>query len=145
MDRIGEDEHGVWLWAPPGIEAQRGDEPPKQTSHAFAKLIPHDGWFTAIWNAAGKYEIYIDVGTPPVWTDDRVEMIDLDLDVVRYRDDGSVAVLDEDEFLEHRNTLGYPFDIVDRARATTAMLALALEQRREPFDEVGVAWLEAGA
>lgn len=145
MARIGEDEHGVWLWAPAGGRAQRGDEPPKRTAHSFAKLIPRDEWFTAIWNAAGKYEVYIDVGTPPVWTDDRVEMIDLDLDVVRYRDDGSVGVLDEDEFLEHQTTLRYPPDIVDRARATAAMLAVAVEQRREPFGEVGTAWLEVGA
>jgi protein associated with RNAse G/E len=144
MRRVGEDEHGVWLWAPPGIEAQRGDEPPKLTTHAFAKLIPRDGWFSAIWNAAGRYEVYVDIGAPAVWSEDRVEMIDLDLDVVRFREDASVHLLDEDEFLEHQVALSYPACVVDRARATTALLALAVAERREPFGEVGIRWLEAG-
>lgn len=144
MHRLGEDEHGVWLWAPAGIEAQRGHEPPKTISYAFVKLIPHDGWFTAIWNAAGRYEVYVDIGTPAVWTEDRVEMIDLDLDVVRLRKNGSVHVLDEDEFLEHQVALSYPPHIVDRARATTALLALAVAEHREPFGDVGTRWLEAG-
>ena len=144
MARIGEDEHGVWLWAPAGVPAQRGDEPPKRTAHAFAKLIPRDDWFTAIWNAAGRYEVYVDVGTPPVWTGDRVEMIDLDLDVVRFRHDGAVRVLDEDEFLEHQDTLGYPPDVIVRVRDAAASLAQAIEARREPFGDVGIAWLETG-
>lgn len=144
MRRVGEDEYGVWLWAPPGIEAQRGDEPPKLTTNAFAKLIPRDGWFSAIWNAAGKYEVYVDIGAPAVWNEDRVEMIDLDLDVVRLREDASVQVLDEDEFLEHQVALSYPPYVIDRARATTALLALDVAERREPFGEVGIRWLEAG-
>lgn len=144
MRRVGADEHGVWLWAPAGIEVRRADDAPKVTSHAFAKLIPHDAWFSAIWNAGGRYEVYVDVGAPAVWTDDRVEMIDLDLDVVRLREDGSVHVLDEDEFLDHQVALSYPPHVVDRARATTALLALAVAEHREPFGDVGARWLEAG-
>ena len=45
-------------------------------------------------------------------------MIDLDLDVVRFRD-GRVEVLDEDEFGQHQATLGYPPHMINQP-ATTA-------------------------
>jgi protein associated with RNAse G/E len=77
-----------------------------------------------------------------VWDGDTVEMIDLDLDVVRWRADGSAGILDEDEFLEHQETYGYPQHIIDKARATTASLLLAVEARVEPFGDVGPAWLQ---
>jgi protein associated with RNAse G/E len=142
MFRLGTDEHGVWLGAPESTVTQRGDEPPNEHPYAFVKLVPRGGWFTAIWNTEGKYEIYIDISTPPVWDGDTVEMIDLDLDVVRWRTGGSAGVLDEDEFLEHQETYGYPQHIIDKARATTASLMLAVEARDEPFGDVGPAWLQ---
>ena len=141
MFRLGTDEHGVWLGAPEHTVTQRGDEPPNEHPYAFVKLVPRGGWFTAIWNTEGKYEIYVDISTPPVWDGDTVEMIDLDLDVVRWRTDGSAGILDEDEFLEHQETYGYPQHIIDKARATTASLLLAVEARDEPFGDVGPAWL----
>jgi protein associated with RNAse G/E len=122
---------------------QRGGEPPKQHPYGFVTLIPPRVWWTAIWNdgAAGRYEIYADVGTPPEWDGDVVRVVDLDLDVVRYRS-GEVAVLDEDEFRVHREAFGYPARVVDTARTTAAALATALEGRREPFGTAGPTWLE---
>jgi hypothetical protein len=42
-------------------------------------------------------------------------MVDLDLDVCRLRADGSVHLLDEDEFVEHRARYGFPAHVVDEA------------------------------
>ena len=137
MQRIDEDAYGVWLFAPKGTITQRGDEEPIPMPHSFVKLVPHDAWHAAMWNSAGRYEVYVDVCTPATWDGEVVRMVDLDLDVVRYRSDGSVAVLDEDEFLEHRVAFGYPEHVVDRARSVAARLAIDLEQRHEPFGEVG--------
>jgi protein associated with RNAse G/E len=142
MFRLGEDEHGIWLGAPRYTVTQRADEPAKEHPYAFIKLVPHDGWFTAIWNEDGKYEIYVDISTPPVWEGDTVQMIDLDLDVVRWRADRSVEILDEDEFLEHQRAYEYPQHIIDKARATTASLVLAVERGDEPFGATGLAWLQ---
>lgn len=138
MRRLGEDDHGVWLWAPAGTSFRRGDEPPKVSERMWVKLITHDRWWTAIWTTSGR--IYVDVATPAEWDGDTVRMIDLDLDVVRHPD-GSVTVEDEDEFAEHRVAMRYPPRVVDGARAVTAQLVVDIEARREPFADVGDAWL----
>ena len=36
----------------------------------------------------------------------------------------------------------YPQRLVDTARATTAKLYVAVENRHEPFGEVGAGWME---
>jgi hypothetical protein len=141
MRALGEDAHGLWVWAPPGTPAQRGSDPPATFSNPGVKLITPDRWWTAIWNAGGKHELYVDIATPVEWDGSRATFIDLDLDVTRYRATGEVAVLDEDEFLDHQVRLGYPPNVVDQARATTARIALDVERRVEPFGEVAAAWL----
>ncbi len=144
MHPLGEDGYGTWLWAPPGTVFQRGDEPPRRAESLHVKLITNGAWWTAIWNREGPAELYVDIATPAKWGDSAVTMIDLDLDIVRRRN-GQVEVLDEDEFLEHQATLGYPPDVVDRARTTTAALYLDVQRRRPPFDGTGQRWLETAA
>jgi len=146
MERLGEDVHGVWLWARAGTELRRGSEPPIEAKHGFVKVITVGQWWTGIWNAGTPTDgrsirTYVDVITPAVWDGDTVCMVDLDLDVVR-RSDGSVEVDDEDEFEEHKVAFGYPEHVVDRARTEAAQLVLAVEQGREPFGAVGDRWLE---
>ena len=141
MRRLGTDEHGLWLWAPPGTVAQRGHEPPTAFKSTAVKLITADRWWTAIWNQAGPFELYVDISTPASWDGDRVTFIDLDLDVARYRDTGDVAILDEDEFLDHQVRYNYPPNIIDKARSATAQVAIDVEGRREPFGDVAAAWL----
>jgi len=140
---LGRDAFGTWLGAPRGTIVQRAAEPAKVHPHGFVKLVPEGAWWTAIWNDGtdGRFEIYADVTTPAEWAGPVVRIVDLDLDVVRYRS-GEVAVLDEDEFAEHRVALGYPPRVVDGARASAATLVTAVEGRREPFDAVGPGWLE---
>jgi protein associated with RNAse G/E len=142
MRRLGEDDHGTWLWAPAGTPFRRGEEPAQLSERLCVKLITREQWWTAIWTQTGR--IYVDVATPARWEGDTVHMVDLDLDVVRSAD-GSVAVEDEDEFDEHRVAMSYPPRVVDGARATTAQLAVAVEAGREPFGLVGPGWLDRAA
>ena len=143
MRRLGEDAHGVWLGAPAGSIVQRGTESPMQLDRPFVQLIPPAAFWSLIYNGENdKYPVYVDIATPAEWVNDhRVEMIDVDLDVVR-RQDGSVDVLDEDEFLEHRARFEYPDWLVDRARSTAAELFLKVEARQEPFGVTPRGWLE---
>ena len=143
MQRLGEDEHGVWLGAPIGTVLQLGSEPPIELRRPFVQLITPASFWSLIYNGPDhKYALYIDIATPATWVNDhRVDMIDIDLDVVR-RQDGSVAVLDEDEFLEHRTLYDYPDWLVDRARTTAAELVLEVEAHIEPFGLVPDRWLK---
>jgi hypothetical protein len=146
MERLGADEHGIWLWAPAGTELRRGHEKPIAARHGFVKLVPAGQWWTGIWNdgrqdAGRSIRTYVDVITPAVWEGETVRMVDLDLDVV-HRSDGTVDIDDEDEFEDHKVAFGYPEHVVDRARTEAARLVLALERRNEPFGEAGHRWLE---
>ncbi len=141
MRRLATDEFGLWLWAPAGTPTQRGAEPAQLARSTFIKLLADDAWHSAIWNEAGRFEVYVDINTPPRWHGERVRMIDLDLDVVRYREDGRVAIVDEDEFEEHRRRFDYPRQLVDGARTAAAGVFVALTNGTEPFGEVGPARL----
>lgn len=139
--RLGEDDHGVWLGGPAGTVEQRGMEEPMPIGHPFVQLVPEGTWWSAFFFHAGRAEIYVDVVTSAIWpSPERVEMIDLDLDVIRLRD-GTVFVDDEDEFEEHRVSLGYPPKMADTARSTAARLVLDLEAERPPFDRSWERWL----
>ncbi len=140
--RLGEDDFGVWLGIPAAATVQRGYEPARAIGRDAVQLITPDRWWSLIYNGSGhEYEIYVDIATPPVWeSSDRVTMIDLDLDVVR-RGDGTVAILDEDEFAEHQVTLAYPPKLIDQTRAATAGIVMAIEANEEPFASVAASWL----
>jgi uncharacterized protein len=142
MVRLGEDEHGVWLGAPVGTRIQKGDEPSKAWDTPFVQLIAPDRWWTAIFNHGHRVETYVDVTTVASWpSEDRVEMVDLDLDVIRL-EDGTVYIDDEDEFEEHRISLAYPPRMADTARSTAARLVLDLERGAAPFDGSADRWLQ---
>ncbi|WP_432950332.1 DUF402 domain-containing protein [Kribbella sp. CA-253562] len=132
MTFLGEDQYGVWLGAPAGAIAQRGEEPEIAMPAAVVQLFPRDRWYTASFNdAPQKTEIYCDVTTPVTFGDDEFTMIDLDLDVVKRRD-GSFYVDDEDEFAEHQVKYDYPADVIRAAQASCDWLASAV-LTEEPF------------
>lgn len=139
MRRIGQDERGVWLGGLAGTPARRGEEEPVIIGHPFVQLIAPNAWWSPIWNSEGEIAVYIDVVEPAVWENEVVRMIDLDLDVVK-RQDGSVTVLDEEEFTE--NSAAYPEHVVTTVRAAVARLVVALESDEEPFLAEGPGWLE---
>lgn len=143
MAYLGEDGHGLWLGGPAGTTIQRGHEPAKQWPSPFVQLVaPGQGW-TMFFNGdySDDFRIYVDVITSADWVSPhRVEMVDLDLDVV-LRHSGDVELLDEDEFLEHSQLFAYPDSLIDRARTTAAELMLKVAARTEPFGTDGEAWL----
>ncbi|TWD83846.1 hypothetical protein FB561_5015 [Kribbella amoyensis] len=132
MRYLGEDQYGVWLGAPAGAIAQRGDEPEITMPAACVQLFPRDKWFTASFNdVPQKTLIYCDVTTPVTFGDEEFTMVDLDLDVVKRRD-GTFYVDDEDEFAEHQVKYGYPADVVRAAQASCDWLVAAV-MTEEPF------------
>ena len=140
---LGEDAHGVWLGGPSGTTVRRGEEPPIELGHDWVQLIPRHRWWAAIFNGPDhRIPIYVDITTVANWVGpDRVELVDLDLDVVS-RQDGTVYIDDEDEFEEHQVTLGYSQQMIDAARGTAARILIDVEAGRPPFDDTALLWLE---
>jgi hypothetical protein len=142
LEALGTDRYGWWLGGKAGILWQRGSEDPIVQPHNFVVLVPAEGCWIANWNGPGETDIslYVDVTTKPVRRADAVHAVDLDLDVVRLRD-GTVKVLDEDEFIEHQVRYGYPAEVITQARATTDNLVARITAAVEPFAAVGAGWL----
>jgi hypothetical protein len=86
-------------------------------------------------------EVYCDITTPARWDGDTVHIVDLDLDVVRRRESGLVELRDEDEFAVHRESFGYPDDLVEEAYAAARKLLVALDDGTEPFATHYRKWL----
>jgi protein associated with RNAse G/E len=143
--RLGEDRYGVWLGTPAGttVHYHYGTRPTGVTRADAVRLIPRDAWWIAMFTAEpSDRELYCDVCLPPHWTGPgEVTVVDLDIDLARYRSDGRVEVEDEDEFEEHRVSLGYPDSIVEGALRGAAELRVALSRDEEPFAEHYRKWL----
>ena len=133
--RLGDDVHGAWLGVRRGTpQARPGASVTAAADHVL--LVAGSGDHCAGFHAHAErspVEVYVDVTCAHRWSDERITMVDLDLDVIR-RWDGSVIVDDEEEFADHRVLLDYPDDVVARALAATAALQRDVERRSAPFD-----------
>ncbi|MBW8091676.1 DUF402 domain-containing protein [Streptomyces hygroscopicus subsp. hygroscopicus] len=143
MRRLGEDEHGVWLGLPADSVMRKGHGPDVRLDVAHVLLFPRAAWWTAVFNAAPREtEIYCDITTPPQWVSpDEVTMVDLDLDVIRKRTDGTTLMIDQDEFAEHQVRYGYPAEVVAEAEASGRWLLDAVGSGAEPFGTAHASWL----
>lgn len=141
MVRLGEDDHGVWVGLRSGGTVQRGDELPKAHPHDLLSVIIEDAWFIPIFSPADpRFRLYVDICTPPVWTaEDRIETIDLDLDVA-VGPDGEASVLDEDEFADHRVRYGYPDELVIGAETATEFVLRSIDNGHGPFGGIADEW-----
>jgi hypothetical protein len=139
--RLAEDDLGVWLGVVKGTASVYHGRPSVEQI-PFVLLVPHDGWWTGMFNPPPRTsEVYCDMATPARWDGDTVHIVDLDLDVVRRRATGVIELLDEDEFAEHRKRFGYPDEVVDEAQAAARWLVGALGDGTEPFATAYRAWL----
>lgn len=140
---LGEDDHGTWMSSPVGARRWRGTQEFEPVDRPFVMCAPHEGWWHLYYNGSGgeKLSHFIDITTQPVWVGpDRVEMVDLDLDVV-VTVDGRVEIDDEDEFAEHQLVYGYPEDIIRHAEAEAKRVFDAVLAHQEPFFNVAEGWL----
>jgi uncharacterized protein len=140
---LGRDRYGTWLGAAPPV-AYTGPRGAGAWRHHFVCVVPDHAWWMATFNgwADPTTDVYVDIATPARWFGSRLTAIDLDLDVVRLRD-GRTAMLDEDEFEDHRGRYDYPPHIVQGAERSARSVLAAVRQREEPFGRVGRHWLKA--
>lgn len=133
---LHQDTFGRWYLWPAGEAMLPRSGPPRTFAHPFVHLVPTSGSWTARWGDDGEVGLYCDVTTPPVVRSDTVTAVDLDLDVVRYRD-GRVAIIDQEQFARRRIQMGYPLRVVTDAVVTASRLYDAVTSGHEPFATVG--------
>ena len=92
---------------------------------------PTDGWL-AWFPEFGDFELYVDIVCDTTRTETAVTMVDLDLDVIRRRD-GTVELLDQDEFEAHQIDLSYPDHLIDHAERVAAQVLTSVRAGDEPF------------
>lgn len=108
-------------------------------------LVPRRGDWIAFWSRTTEVALYIDVTDSPRVVGGTIRAVDLDPDVIAWRD-GRVEVIDRDEFKEHQELFRYPAGVVAAAEQTAAWLEAELRAGRAPFDGVARVWLDrAGA
>lgn len=138
---LGRDRYGTWVHAPAGTVVRRGDDASFRWEAGGIGLIPEDEWWIAeFFTDHPVITLYVNIGTPPEWEGSRLTQIDLDLDVVR-RLDGSVEIIDEDEFEDHRVRLGYPAELIRGARDAADRAARLVRAEVEPFFVASDKWL----
>jgi protein associated with RNAse G/E len=149
---LGSDEHGDWIGFPAGTRFER-------PGHGFTAtwdsvtLFPRAGWAASFSTGHPRgVGTYVDIATVPEWRADAsvstlssvwtVSYVDLDLDVVE-RAGAPAFIEDEDEFAEHAVELGYPPEVVARARVDADAVLVAVQRREAPFDGATAAgWLD---
>lgn len=95
-----------------------------------------DRWYNVFrFHGAGGdlMYFYCNINMPPVVSDRRLDFVDLDIDIV-IRPDGSVQVLDEDEFAAASVRFGYSPEIVEKVKEARSEILQLLENREFPFD-----------
>ena len=143
---LGQDRHGVWVGAPMGSMIVNPDGSTRQGRFPAVWCLPNEEWFFVHFLLGHPdLMVYVDICTPPVWSDRGARMIDLDFDVVVWNStkNGLVELVDEDEFEQHRVTLGYPEELVAATRNAAADVFARTRAGVAPFTfETAQPWLD---
>ena len=143
MRRLGEDEHGLWLGWGRNMVMRRGSGPAVTMHAAHAQLIRREDWWSGAFHGLPRdNDVYCDITSAAEWTaPDEITLIDLDLDVLRFRDGRPPEIVDADEFLEHQVRYAYPPEVIATARATADALLISVREGEEPFKSAYQKWL----
>ncbi len=107
-----------------------------QTPDGLLEIYPLRKWYN-VWHIAVQNTytnlMYVNVAMPAVLQGDTLEWVDLDLDYRMYLD-GSVELIDEDEFQLNRQRFKYPPELIKQVQAACREVEDGLKQRTSPFD-----------
>ncbi len=135
---IAQDEETVVLLQPPGTgEYDHRSARWETTQDGLLMLFFTNRWYN-VWHIADQQShfnrIYANIALPARWVNgNTLEWVDLDLDI-RVHLDGSIVLLDEDEFLENQLRMGYPPDVVTQAQVAAQEALHLCQQGSYPFD-----------
>lgn len=142
---LGSDRHGDWIAIPAGTRMSRpGASYVAPTDQVGLAPPPgpeaERGWLATFHDVGGPLRVYVDITTPPAWDGAVLRAVDLDLDVLCGHS-GRAWVDDEDEFAEHRLSLGYPEELVAAALASCERVHAQVAAAAPPYDGSATAWL----
>jgi uncharacterized protein len=141
IDFLIEDSYGTWLGAGVGTPWRSADGTRSGVMDTpLVKLVPANTFWSVCFHPSDPH-IDVDIILPVKWEDGRLEEVDLELDVMGYRD-GRVVVRDRDKFEQVKSEWPMPDDIVMAVEATCADIVVRIEQNEEPFATVGMSRLE---
>ncbi|MEU8515785.1 DUF402 domain-containing protein [Kitasatospora sp. NPDC048722] len=136
---LGTDEFGTWPFCAEGEVHHKADGE-SLTVPGDVQLLPRSGWWAAWWWRKERW-ISVDVCTPPVLGESGWSYVDLELDLARLAD-GTVLLVDEDEFEQAVVECRMPADVVRAARAAAAASQIMLADATEPVVTAGWRWLD---
>ncbi|OGO51671.1 MAG: hypothetical protein A2148_09905 [Chloroflexi bacterium RBG_16_68_14] len=97
-----------------------------------------DRWYNVIRcelpQGGGLHSWYCNIATPAQFDGETIRYVDLDLDVI-VPAQGEPQVLDEDDFLENSERMGYPPEVIAQARRAVQELLSLARDGRLPFEE----------
>ena len=132
---LGEDGFGTWLYCPAGEPLNDSAGVVVRMPCAAVQLMPSDGWWTAWWWGMDR-SVTVDICTPPAFVAGTWSYVDLEVDLV-LRHDGTVLVVDEDEFDQAVRDYSIPDEIVRSVTAQTSRLVTLLGQPSSPIVSAG--------
>ncbi|MEU4409088.1 DUF402 domain-containing protein [Streptosporangium sp. NPDC023963] len=103
-------------------------------------VLPHNDWWAAWWWRNDRW-IGVDICTPPTLGVSGWSSIDLELDLARFAD-GTVLLVDEEEFERTVAECMVPQAVITAARAAASDLRTRLATATEPVIPAGWEWLE---
>ncbi|MDH5672050.1 MAG: DUF402 domain-containing protein [Myxococcales bacterium] len=84
---LGEDDHGRWSYVPQGAPVQLAEQSPITTSYPQVIMYPWEALYAARFlPEQADLAVYVDVIAAPSYAPQRVQVVDVDLDVVRHHD-----------------------------------------------------------
>lgn len=129
---LAEGADGWVCYHPPDIPIATWAGECRASHYSLYQFWP-DRWYNVVrayGRAQGRPFFYCNIITPPARDSQGLHWCDLDLDV-KIEPDGSIQVMDEEEFAANADKYGYPPEV--RARAQAAVITLLdLARRREP-------------
>jgi protein associated with RNAse G/E len=132
-----EDDGTILLFSPPvtryyDYRKQAWFEAPDGLIEIYFK----DRWYN-VWHIceqkSNRNKIYSNICMPAALEGNVLEWVDLDLDF-RVHMNGSIELLDEEEFEQNARQFGYPGWLVEKARAACDEVVKLFETAEFPFD-----------
>ena len=153
LELLGEDDSGTWFGQREGSTSSRPGASAVTRADNVWNVVAGRGWTVRFFRAVegggwrvqrsdvGTVGLYSDIGTAIEVdaTAREITGIDLDLDVIRIGD--KLILDDEDEFAEHRTSMGYPDAVAAAAERDAQDVLRLVRAGLPPFDGRVEEWL----